>query len=62
MNNRHMTQLPSEKPTRFKGRHFNHPLIIQTVRWRVTYKLSYRGVCGLMAELSVTVVHTTDLR
>src|SRR5215475_15892756 len=57
-----MTQLPCEKPEIFKGRHFNHLLIIQAVRWYVTYKLSYRDVCELMAERGVTVVHTTVLR
>jgi DDE superfamily endonuclease len=57
-----MTQLPSEKPDLFKGRHFNHLLIIRAVRWYVTYKLSYRDVCDLMAERGVTVVHTTVLR
>jgi transposase-like protein len=57
-----MTQLPCEKPTLFKGCHFNHLLIIQVVRWYVTYKLSYRDVCDLMAELGVTVVHATVLR
>src|SRR5215471_15763187 len=57
-----MTQIPSEKPALFKGRHFNHLLIIQAVRWYVTYKLSYRDVCDLMAERGVTVVHTTVLR
>jgi transposase-like protein len=45
-----MTQLRSEKPELFKGRHFNYLLIIQAVRWHVTYKLSYRDVCGLMSE------------
>jgi transposase-like protein len=57
-----MTQLPSEKPALFKGRHFNHLLIIQAMRWYVTYKLSYRDVCNLMAERGVTIVHTTVLR
>jgi transposase-like protein len=57
-----MTQLPCEKPALFKGRHFNHLLIIQAVRWYVTYKLSYRDVCDLMEERGVTVVHTTVLR
>jgi transposase-like protein len=57
-----MTQLPSEKPELFKGRHFNHLLIIQAVRWRLTYKLSYRDVCDLVAERGVTVVHTIVLR
>src|SRR5262245_23954287 len=37
-------------------------LIIQAVRWYVTYKLSYRDVCNLMPERGVTVVHTTVLR
>jgi transposase-like protein len=37
-----MIQLPAVKPELFKGRHFNHLLIIQAVRWYVTYKLSYR--------------------
>ena len=31
-------------------------------RQYVTYKLSYRDVCDLMAERGVTVVHTTVLR
>ena len=57
-----MTQLPSEKPDLFKGRHFNHLLITQAVRWYVTYKLSCRDVCDLMAERGVTVAHTTVLR
>jgi transposase-like protein len=57
-----MTQVPSEKPALFKGRHFNHLLITQAVRWYVTYKLSYRDVCDLMAERGVTLVHTTVMR
>jgi transposase-like protein len=57
-----MTHLSSEKPELFKGCHFNHLLIIQAVRWYVTYKLSYRDVCELMAERGVTVAHTTVLR
>src|SRR4029453_18721595 len=57
-----MTQIPSEKSALFKGRHFNHLLIIQAIRWYVTYKLSYRDWCDLMAERGVTVVHTTVMR
>jgi transposase-like protein len=57
-----MTRLSSEQPEFFKGRHFNYLLTIQPVRWYVTYKLSYRGVCDLMAERGVTLVHTTVLR
>jgi len=57
-----MTQFPTDKPVLFKGRHFNHFLIIQAVRWYLTYKLSYRDVCDLMAERGVTVVHTVLVR
>jgi len=57
-----MTELPSDTPTLFTGRHFDRLLIIQAVRWYITYKLSYRDVCELMAERGVTLVHTTVLR
>ncbi|MBA3571334.1 MAG: IS6 family transposase [Pyrinomonadaceae bacterium] len=57
-----MPQLPSDTPTLFKGRHFDRLLIIQSVRWYITYKLSYRDVCELLAERGVTLVHTTVMR
>ncbi len=57
-----MTQLSSATPVLFKGRHFDHLLITQSVRWYITYKLSYRDVCELMAERGVSVVHTTVMR
>ncbi len=57
-----MPQLPSDLPALFKGRHFDRLLIIQSVRWYITYKLSYRDVCEMMAERGVTVVHTTVMR
>jgi len=57
-----MMQLPSDTPALFTGRHFDRLLIIQAVRWYITYKLSYRDVCSLMAERGVTVVHTTVMR
>ncbi len=57
-----MTQLPFDTPALFKGRHFDRLLIIQAVRWYITYKLSYRDVCELMAERNVTLVHTTMMR
>jgi transposase-like protein len=57
-----MTQPPSDTPAIFKGRHFNHLLIIQAVRWYITYKLSFRDICSLMAERGVTLVHTTVMR
>ncbi len=49
-------------PALFKGRHFDRLLIIQSVRWYITYKLSYRDVCEMMAECGVTLVHTTVMR
>jgi len=55
-------QLPSATLTLFKGRHFDHLLITQAVRWYITYKLSYRDVCSLMAERGITLVHTTVMR
>ena len=57
-----MTQLPSDTPALFKGRHCDRLLIIQSVRWYITYKLSYRDVCELMAERGVTLVHSTVMR
>jgi len=36
-----MTQLSSEKPELFNGRHFNYLLIIQALRWYISYKLSF---------------------
>ena len=57
-----MTEPLSDVPTLFKGRHFNHLVIIQAVQWYITYKLSYRDVRDLMAERGVTVVHTTVMR
>ncbi len=57
-----MPQPTSDTPLLFKGRHFDQLLITQAVRWYVSYKLSYRDVCELMAERGVTVVHTTLMR
>ena len=57
-----MPQLPSDTPALFTGRHFDRLLIIQSVRWYITYKLSYRDVCSLMAERGLTLVHTTVMR
>jgi transposase-like protein len=57
-----MVQPPLDTPVIFKGRHFNYILIIQAVRWYITYKLSYRDICSLMAERGVTLVHTTVMR
>ncbi len=46
----------------FKGRHFDRAIIILCVRWYITYKLSLRDLCAMMAERNVEVAHTTILR
>ena len=46
----------------FKGRHFDHEIIILCVRWYVTYKLSYRDLANMMAERGIGVAHTTIMR
>ena len=57
-----MTQLPSDTPALFTGRHFDRLLIIQAIRWYTTDQLSSRDVCELMAERGVTLVHPTVMR
>ena len=57
-----MIQLPLDTQQLFTGRHFDRLLIIQAVRWYITFKLSYRDVSSLMAERGVTLVHTTVMR
>jgi transposase-like protein len=47
-----MNQFPS---TLFRGRHFDHTVIILCVRWYITYKLSYRDLVEMMAERGVAV-------
>jgi transposase-like protein len=55
--------LPHEASTElFRGRHFNHEIIILCVRWYVTYKLSYRDLVAMMAERQVDLAHTTIMR
>ena len=57
-----MTQSPLDATDIFKGRHFDRLIIIQAVRWYVTFKLSYRDVIDLLAERGVSVTHTTVMR
>ena len=54
---------PDETSTElFRGRHFNHEIIILCVRWYMTYKLSYRDLVEMMAERHVDLAHTTIMR
>jgi len=43
----------------FKGRHFQHDMILQSVRWYLAYVLSYRDIEEMMAERGFTVDHST---
>jgi len=49
-------------PSLFRGRHFDHTVIILCVRWYITYKLSYRDLVEMMAERGIALAHTTILR
>jgi len=43
----------------YRRRRYSPHLIEQCVRWYLTYRLSYRDLTAMMAELEVTVSHTT---
>ena len=55
-----------EEPTSarelFKGRHFDHEVIVLCVRWYLTFKLSSRDLVQMMAERGIVLAHTTILR
>jgi transposase-like protein len=55
-----------EEPTSarelFKGRHFDHEIIVLCVRWYLTFKLSSRDLVQMMAERGIELAHTTILR
>ena len=55
-----------EEPTSarelFKGRHFDHEIILLCVRWYLTFKLSSRDLVQMMAERGIVLAHTTILR
>ena len=43
----------------FKGRHFDHSVILLCVRWYLAYNLSLRDLEEMMAERGIAVDHTT---
>ena len=43
----------------FKGRHFEQEMIPQSVRWYLTYSLSYRDIEEMMKERGFEVDHST---
>ena len=46
----------------FKRRYVDGEIILLSVRWYLTYKLSYRDLKAIMADGNVNVAHTTILR
>src|SRR5438270_4082527 len=53
---------PSSAQDLFKGRHFDHEIIILCVRWYLTFKLSSRDLVQMMSERGIALAHTTILR
>ena len=43
----------------FNGRHFQKDIILQSIRWYLSYALSYRDIEELMDERGFTVDHST---
>jgi putative transposase len=56
-----MPQAASRDPI-YSRRRYSSELIEQSVRWYLTYRLSYRDLAAMMAEREVTVSHTTIMR
>jgi transposase-like protein len=54
--------MPQLSPSLFRGRHFDRVIIILSVRWYISYKLSYRDLVEMLAERGVILSHTTILR
>ena len=53
---------PTSAQELFKGRHFDHEIIILCVRWYLSFKLSSRDLVQMMAERGIALAHTTILR
>jgi transposase-like protein len=53
---------PLERDAIYLKRHFDAEIIVLSVRWYITYKLSYRDLAAMMAERGVVVSHTTIMR
>jgi transposase-like protein len=46
----------------FKGRHFDHEVIVLCVRWYLSFQLSSRDLVQMMSERGIALAHTTILR
>jgi transposase-like protein len=45
----------------FTVRYFDQEIEVLCVRWRLSFKLSYRDLVAMMAERSIDLAHTTIL-
>src|SRR3954454_5379169 len=50
------------RPSAFRGRHFQDEVIVLCVRWYLRYSLSYRDLEEMMAERGLSVDHSTIAR
>jgi putative transposase len=46
----------------FKGRHFDRQIVVLSVSWYTSFKLSLRDLVIMMADRGISVTHTTILR
>jgi transposase-like protein len=53
---------PLKRDAIYLKRHFDAEIIVLSVCWYMTYKLSYRDLAAMMAERGVGVSHTTIMR
>ena len=56
-----MTKAIARDPI-YRRRRFEAELIELSVRWYITYRLSYRDLVAMVAERGVVVSHTTIMR
>jgi len=53
---------PLERDAIYLKRHFDAEIIVLSVCWYITYKVSYRDLAAMMAERGVGVPHTAIMR
>jgi len=53
---------PTSAREAFKGRHFDHEIIVLCVRWYLSFKLGSCDLVQMMAERGILLAHTTILR
>src|ERR1700720_2401245 len=46
----------------YRGRRFSAETVELSVRWYITYRLSYRDLAAMLAERGIMVSHTTIIR